>query len=213
MAAGTQPDTNRLVRCQIIQDGLNCQNLWTRLWLMMKLSIHALMAVALLSPMTSASLLADPVDAPVALPAQKPSVNYLHRPEVRAFLDELSQSSGLDRNRLAGIMSRATQQQTVLDAISRPAEGTLTWGQYRPIFLKQKRIDQGREFLLEHAELLERAVSAAPRTAPVPPQLGVATIAANKMNGRLGHGVTIRSHSAVRCLGYGQPSGPSPDGQ
>ena len=148
---------------------------------MMKLSIHALMAVALLSPMTSASLFADSADAPVALPAEKTSDNYLQRAEVRAFLDELSQSSGLDRNRLAGIMSRATQQQAVLDAISRPAEATLTWGQYRPIFLKQKRIDQGREFLMEHAELLERAR----QVYGIPPSIITAIIGVETFYGRI----------------------------
>ncbi len=148
---------------------------------MMKLSIHALMAVALLSPMTSASLFADSAAAPVASPAQKHSDNYLHRSEVRAFLDELSQSSGLDRNRLAGIMSRATQLQAVLDAISRPAEGRLTWGQYRPIFLKQKRIDQGREFLIEHAELLERAR----QVYGIPPSIITAIIGVETFYGRI----------------------------
>ena len=148
---------------------------------MMKLSIHALMAVVLLSPMTSASLLADSAAAPVASPAQKQSDNYLHRSVVRAFLDELSQDSGLDRNRLAGIMSRATQLQAVLDAISRPAEGTLTWGQYRPIFLKQKRIDQGREFLIEHAELLERAR----QVYGIPPSIITAIIGVETFYGRI----------------------------
>ncbi len=148
---------------------------------MMKLSIHALMAVVLLSPMTSASLFADSAAAPVALPEEKTPSSFLHRAEVRTFLDELSQDSGLDRNRLAGIMSRATRQQAVIDAISRPAEATLTWGQYRPIFLQQKRIDQGQEFLIEHAELLERAR----QVYGIPPSIITAIIGVETYYGRI----------------------------
>ncbi len=148
---------------------------------MMKLSIHALMAVVLLSPMTCASLLADSAGAPAAAPVEKIPSGFLHRAEVRSFLDELSQESGLDRNRLAGILSRATRQQAVIDAISRPAEGTLTWGQYRPIFLQQKRIDQGREFLIEHAKLLQRAW----QVYGVPPSIITAIIGVETFYGRI----------------------------
>jgi len=50
-----------------------------------------------------------------------------------------------------------SSQQGILDAISTPAERTLTWGEYRGIFLKTKRIEQGRDFLGQHRALLERA--------------------------------------------------------
>ncbi|WP_157735906.1 lytic murein transglycosylase B [Granulosicoccus antarcticus] len=148
---------------------------------MIKLSILAVLATVLLSPMTSASLLADSTQTPTEVPDGNPPGKFLQRTDVRDFLDELSQSSGLDRNRLAGIMSRATYQQAVIDAISRPAERTLTWAQYRPIFLKQKRIDQGQEFMSEHAELLERAR----QTYGVPPAIITAIIGVETFYGRI----------------------------
>ncbi|MGQ7843897.1 lytic murein transglycosylase B [Granulosicoccus sp. 3-233] len=110
-----------------------------------------------------------------------PAENYLHRADVREFLDQLSRDSDLDRNRLAGIMARAKRQQSVLDAISKPAERTLNWARYRPIFLTQKRIDQGREFMREHAELLERATE----TYGVPADIITAIIGVETFYGRI----------------------------
>lgn len=83
--------------------------------------------------------------------------NYLQRPSVRAYLDEVALETGLDRDRLGGLFSRLSPDQAIIDAISRPAERTLTWLEYRPIFLTPKRIEQGRGFLQENKALLERA--------------------------------------------------------
>lgn len=83
--------------------------------------------------------------------------NYLERADVRDYLQTLSQDTGLDRHRLAGLFARLKPQQSILDAISRPAERTLTWREYRPIFVTEKRIDEGRVFIAEHRELLQRA--------------------------------------------------------
>ncbi len=92
--------------------------------------------------------------------AEKPegkSERYLERTEVQNFLRELAAEHQLDQHRLAGHFSDVTRQQHIIDAISTPAERTLTWGEYRGIFLKSKRIDQGRDFLAQHRALLERA--------------------------------------------------------
>lgn len=109
------------------------------------------------------------------------SDNYLMRQEVRAYLDEVSETHDLDRNALAGMFARVTVQQSVLDAISKPAERTLTWAQYRPIFVKQARIEQGRAFMDEHAELLDRAQE----TYGVPPSIITAIIGVETFYGRI----------------------------
>lgn len=49
-----------------------------------------------------------------------------------------------------------TKRQSILDAMSRPAEGK-DWHEYRPIFLTQKRIKQGVQFMQKHEETLRRA--------------------------------------------------------
>jgi membrane-bound lytic murein transglycosylase B len=140
---------------------------------MKELSIAATLAVTVLLCMT---LRVSPAAQSPAEPG-----DYLQRTEVREFLDQLSRDSGLDRNRLGGIIARAHRQQSVLDAISKPAEGTLTWAQYRPIFLKQDRIERGREFMNEHADLLARAT----RTFGIPASIITAIIGVETFYGRI----------------------------
>jgi membrane-bound lytic murein transglycosylase B len=55
------------------------------------------------------------------------------------------------------LFANASSQQSVLDAISNPAERSLTWQEYRPIFLTRERIDAGLDFFDEHRALLSQA--------------------------------------------------------
>lgn len=82
---------------------------------------------------------------------------FLQRGEVREYIAELSESRDLDKTRLNALFASVESQQSILDAIATPAERRLNWGQYRPIFLNEKRIVQGRAYLNEHAELFARA--------------------------------------------------------
>ena len=95
------------------------------------------------------------VSVPAA--AQLPESSFLKRDDVREYISDVSKKHQLDPNRLAILFADVQSQQSVLDAISRPAEHVLNWAQYRPIFIGQKRIDAGREFMREHAATLARA--------------------------------------------------------
>lgn len=72
------------------------------------------------------------------------------REDIRAFIDEMVEEHDYDRATLLSAMGEAKSRQTILDAISRPAERTLTWADYRKIFLTEKRINAGVEFWQEH---------------------------------------------------------------
>ena len=54
---------------------------------------------------------------------------------------------------------RPTIEQTILDAISRPAERVVPWYEYRDDFLTEERIAAGHRFWMEHAATT-RAASA-----------------------------------------------------
>ena len=84
-------------------------------------------------------------------------VPYAEREAVQAYADELVTSHDMQRERVLTLLGSVTPLQGVVDAISRPAEKVLTWADYRPIFLKPDRIDRGRRFLTEHAELFRAA--------------------------------------------------------
>lgn len=83
---------------------------------------------------------------------------YADHAEAGAFMDEL-EAEGLDREYIRELLADAERKDSILEAIARPAEKTLTWGEYRQIFVQPDRIEQGEQFWREHSELLKRAES------------------------------------------------------
>ncbi len=73
-----------------------------------------------------------------------------------AFAKYMAKEHGFTESYISTVLAKAEKRQSILDAISRPAEGK-DWYQYRPIFVQQKRIKQGVEFLEANRELLEKA--------------------------------------------------------
>jgi membrane-bound lytic murein transglycosylase B len=90
----------------------------------------------------------------VASPALR--AGYLERADARELVDELVEQ-GLERERLKTLLGDAERKDSILEAIARPAEKTLTWGEYRKIFVQPDRIRQGEAFWNEHRELILRA--------------------------------------------------------
>jgi membrane-bound lytic murein transglycosylase B len=68
---------------------------------------------------------------------------------------EVAHETGKSPRALNALLDGATMQQSILDAISRPAEAK-PWKDYRPIFLTDQRIDDGVAFYREHRALLEQ---------------------------------------------------------
>jgi membrane-bound lytic murein transglycosylase B len=89
--------------------------------------------------------------------------------------------AGVDAAWAADLLSAAERQQSILDAIARPAEKTKPWHQYRQIFLTQRRIDEGVAFWDQHATVLD-SVSL---TTGVPPEVIVAIIGVETFYGRI----------------------------
>ncbi|MCK5002102.1 MAG: lytic murein transglycosylase B [Gammaproteobacteria bacterium] len=83
--------------------------------------------------------------------------NYAQRKDVQEFIDQMVDKHDFDRAVLNQWVAKANRLDGVLEAIAKPAEKTLTWEQYRPIFLKKKRIKLGKEFIQKNRVLLERA--------------------------------------------------------
>ncbi|MDG0991412.1 MAG: lytic murein transglycosylase B [Luminiphilus sp.] len=61
---------------------------------------------------------------------------------------------GVDRDWAAALLDQAERQQSILDAISRPAEKTKPWYDYRKIFLTDKRAQGGVAFAKQYAVTL-----------------------------------------------------------
>ena len=89
------------------------------------------------------------------------------RDDVQAFIQEMSAEHGLDADYVANVLAGAEVQQSILDAISRPAEKTVPWHRYRKIFITDKRIGAGQEFWMEHGERMDRIAA----ETGVPPEI------------------------------------------
>jgi membrane-bound lytic murein transglycosylase B len=100
------------------------------------------------------------------------SGDYGNRADVNAFIEKLAASSEYSEEELAVLFSGVKKQGHLFDLLNRPAEKELEWYQYRPIFIKEKRIALGVKFWHENQQLLSE-VSA---KTGVPEQIIVAII-------------------------------------
>jgi membrane-bound lytic murein transglycosylase B len=107
--------------------------------------------------------------------------DYVENPQAQALIDEMVAEEGFDREQLQTILASAERKDSILKAISRPAEKSKPWYEYREIFLNEKRETQGIEFYREHRETLERAE----RETGVPAEVIVAIIGVETYYGRI----------------------------
>ncbi len=103
------------------------------------------------------------------------------RADVAAFIDEVAERHGFEREELARTLDGARTEQAILDAISRPAEKTKPWHEYRAIFLTPERIRAGAEFWREHREEIARIGA----ETGVAPEIIVAIIGVETYYGRI----------------------------
>lgn len=96
----------------------------------------------------------------IGLHASLASAIDTDRADVRAFIDEMVEKHDYDRGTLVTMLGDAEIKSNIIEAISRPAERTLAWHEYRDIFLKPERIRAGADFWREHQAELERISSA-----------------------------------------------------
>lgn len=107
-------------------------------------------------------------------------------PGAEEFAQQAAAEFELDPKAVLELLGQAQFKQSIVDAISRPAEGK-PWYDYRPIFLNQQRIDEGVVFWRENADLIARAAE----KYQVDPQFIVAIIGVETYYGRItgGHRV------------------------
>ena len=72
-----------------------------------------------------------------------------------AFVDKMVTEHGFDRAALTTMLSSATIDQTILDAIAKPVERVVPWYEYRAIFVNDARIATGVRFWNEHAATIQ----------------------------------------------------------
>src|SRR5690606_1058178 len=88
---------------------------------------------------------------------------------------------GADAGTVRATLAQAEYKQSIIDAISRPAEKVRTWADYRPIFMTDARISGGQAFYREHREALEQVAA----DSGVPAEYIVAIIGVETSYGRI----------------------------
>lgn len=115
------------------------------------------------------------------LQCSKPVLADVDLRQVDQFIDAVSTEMSLEPQWVRSIISQANHQQSIIDAMNKPAEKVLKWHEYRKIFLTDKRTREGVDFWLEHEAVLEK-VSA---ESGVPPEIIIAIIGVETFYGRI----------------------------
>ena len=164
-------------------------------------------AVAASTPATASPVPAGPaplpaVPQPPERPVAPPSVTDPAIPQaqrIAAFVDYTAETYGVDRQRIRDVLAGAAHKQSIIDAMSRPAEAVRPWRDYRPIFINDARISGGKAFYAENREALDRVAA----ETGVPAEYIVAIIGVETSYGRItgNHRVV----DALYTLAFGFP--------
>jgi len=119
-------------------------------------------------------------------------------PGTDEFVERAVSEYGLSEIDVRSLLGQAEYRQSIIDAISRPAEGK-PWHQYRPIFLTDKRINEGIEFWKQNREL----IATASKKFEVDEEIIVAIIGVETFYGRITGG--YRTIDALVTLGFYYP--------
>jgi membrane-bound lytic murein transglycosylase B len=91
--------------------------------------------------------------APCAVPAA--AVQGPAAADRAAFVRDTAKEFKLDAAAIDATLAQAQYQQSIIDAMTRPAEAK-PWKAYRPIFMTPQRIADGRAFLAAHRDALAK---------------------------------------------------------
>ena len=120
-----------------------------------------------------------------------------------AFVERMVREHGFDGAELGGLLERAEIEQSILEAISRPAERVLAWHEYRDIFLTDTRIAGGVAFWREHAG----RIAGASESFGVAPEVLVAILGVETNYGTLMGSYRVIDALATLAFAYPPRSG------
>ena len=83
--------------------------------------------------------------------------DYSNHKDTEKVIDELVTKHGFERAYVLEVLKDAKKRRTALNSVAKPAEKTKTWDDYKAIFLKNKRIVDGKKFIKKNIDTLERA--------------------------------------------------------
>tara|TARA_R110002073_G_scaffold78549_1_gene189377 strand:+ start:262 stop:1239 length:978 start_codon:yes stop_codon:yes gene_type:complete len=116
------------------------------------------------------------------------------------FIRDMAREEGFDANELRELFAQVEKKDSIINAMNRPAEKVLTWGQYRKIFLRKARIESGGDFWRRNQQVLAEAES----EYGVPAHVIVAIIGVETLYG--GNTGSYRVIDALSTLAFDYPA-------
>jgi len=151
----------------------------------------------LLTPRLPLLLIAIAVALGASAPAHALDVK---RADVKAFIDEVSARDHLKKSWVTRVLKAAELRPAVIEAMTRPAERMRAWYEYRAIFITERRIKDGRDFVAAHRAELD----AASRDTGVPGEIIAAIVGVETSFGRIMG--NYRVVDSLATLGFEYPA-------
>ncbi len=120
-------------------------------------------------------------------------------PDVDVFIEKMHTQHDFNKDKLAHLFDKVEVKDSILKAISRPAEKSKPWYDYRNIFISDKRIDRGVNFWKEN----QQALIDAEKKYGVPPEVIVAILGVETWYG--GNVGSYRVIDALSTLAFRYP--------
>ena len=83
--------------------------------------------------------------------------DYSTHKDSQMLIDELVNEYGFEEAYVIEVLQNAKRRDEMLKKVANPAEKTKTWDDYKAIFIKKKRITDGKKFIKENINTLARA--------------------------------------------------------
>jgi membrane-bound lytic murein transglycosylase B len=128
------------------------------------------------------------------------SADYSQNTLAQQFIQEMVQEEGFEATELNRLFAQVEKKDSIIDAMNRPAEKVLTWGEYRKIFLGQNRINGGVDFWNKNQQVLTEAQE----QYGVPAEVIVAIIGVETLYGRITG--SYRVIDALSTLAFDYPA-------
>lgn len=127
------------------------------------------------------------------------AMNYDEHPKLDTFVKEMVEDHKYDEKTIRNVLANAQRKESILEAISRPAERVKPWYEYRAIFIKESRIKAGKAFLKQHKAIFDDVEA----KYGVPREIIAAIIGVETFYGRITG--SYRVIDALATLGFDYP--------
>jgi len=139
--------------------------------------------------MPNATLAACAAALLATLPATASALDG-QREDVQSFIQQMADRHGFAPLELGQLFTRVESRPSIVTAISRPAEKTRPWHEYRALFLTERRVARGVETARQQADALRQAAALG-----VPAQVMLAIVGVETFYGEI-----IGKHRVIDAL-------------